>query len=100
MAGQAVFGITSTEMEASRVANALRAEGFSESDISVLFPDKSGPRDVAHEKNSKAPEGAAAGSAGWSASARWQFRALARSLPLARSSRRLVAQRLARRSVV
>jgi hypothetical protein len=61
MAGQAVFGIASSEMEASRLANGLRSEGFSEGDISVLFPDKTGPRDVGHEKNSKAPEGAAAG---------------------------------------
>src|SRR4030095_13155260 len=33
----------------------------SPNDISVLFPDKSGTRDFAHEQNTKAPEGAAAG---------------------------------------
>ena len=30
-------------------------------DISVLFPDRGGTRDFAHEKSTKAPEGAAAG---------------------------------------
>lgn len=30
-------------------------------DISVLFPDKRGTKDFAHEHNTKAPEGAAAG---------------------------------------
>ncbi len=34
---------------------------FSHNDISVLFPDKDTTRDFAHEKNTKAPEGAVAG---------------------------------------
>jgi hypothetical protein len=41
----------------------LRAAGFSNDDISVLFPDKSGTRDFAHEQHTKAPEGAATGAA-------------------------------------
>src|SRR5204862_650267 len=36
---------------------------FASSEISVLFPDKSGTRDFAHEKNTKLPEGAATGGA-------------------------------------
>src|SRR5262245_25190471 len=35
--------------------------GFSANDISVLFPDKTGTKDFAHEHHTKAPEGAAAG---------------------------------------
>jgi hypothetical protein len=42
------------------VAN-LKSAGFSDNDISVLFPDKSSTRDFAHEKNTKAPEGATVG---------------------------------------
>lgn len=34
---------------------------FSNNDISVLFPDKGTSRDFAHEKNTKAPEGAVTG---------------------------------------
>ena len=39
----------------------LKAADFSNNDISVLFPDKTGTRDFAHEQHTKAPEGAAAG---------------------------------------
>src|SRR5205085_8377779 len=35
--------------------------GFSRDDISVLFADKRGTKDFAHEKNTKAPEGATTG---------------------------------------
>src|ERR1700712_5614141 len=42
------------------VAN-LRSAGFSNNDISVLFPNKDGSKDFAHEHNTKAPEGAVAG---------------------------------------
>ena len=35
--------------------------GFRPEDISVLFPDNEGTKDFAHEKNTKAPEGAATG---------------------------------------
>lgn len=39
----------------------LKAAGFSNRDISVLLPESAGTRDFAHEKGTKAPEGAAAG---------------------------------------
>lgn len=39
----------------------LRASGFTNDDISVLLPDKTGTRDFAHEHGTKAPEGAATG---------------------------------------
>jgi hypothetical protein len=61
MAEKAVFGIASDREQAERIANALQAGGFNASDISVLFPDKAGTRDFAHEKNTKAPEAATTG---------------------------------------
>jgi hypothetical protein len=36
-------------------------ENFRNTDISVLFPENQGTKDFAHEKNTKAPEGAATG---------------------------------------
>jgi len=61
MSRKSVFGIASTRPQAERIANQLKGAGFSENDISVLFPDKTGTRDFAHEQHTKAPEGAAAG---------------------------------------
>src|SRR5258708_25288112 len=58
---KAVFGIVKTEDEAMNIANQLQAAGFSPNDISVLFPDRTGTRDFAHEQHTKAPEGAATG---------------------------------------
>ena len=58
---KAVFGLVSTETQAERIVNELQQAGFSGSDISVLFPDKQGSRDFAHEQNTKAPEGAVTG---------------------------------------
>ncbi|MGC2352533.1 MAG: quinol:electron acceptor oxidoreductase subunit ActD [Candidatus Udaeobacter sp.] len=56
-----VFGIYTDTASAERAVEALKAAGFSNNDISALFPDKQGTRDFAHEKNTKAPEGATAG---------------------------------------
>lgn len=47
--------------QAETIIQALKARGFSESDISVLVADKEGTRDFAHEHHTKAPEGATAG---------------------------------------
>src|SRR5687767_3153908 len=58
---RAVYGIVQTSEQAEVIVGKLRASGFTGNDISVLFPDKQGTRDFAHEKNTKAPEGAAAG---------------------------------------
>ncbi len=58
---KAVFGIATTYSQAETIVDSLKAAGFSNNDISVLLPDKEGTRDFAHEKNTKAPEGAAAG---------------------------------------
>jgi hypothetical protein len=57
----AVYGIANTAAQANAIIEKLRSTGFLNTDISVLFPDKQGPRDFAHEKSTKAPEGATAG---------------------------------------
>jgi hypothetical protein len=56
-----VYGIATTEGQADRIVRELQALGFSNDDISVLFPDTRGSRDLGHEKHTKAPEGAATG---------------------------------------
>ncbi len=63
MAGKntAVFGIYPDRVRVESAVDALKADGFRNSDISVLFPEKEGSKDFAHEKNTKAPEGAATG---------------------------------------
>jgi hypothetical protein len=63
MAGQAVLCIAKSEDQANRIVTDLRGDGFSDDDISVLFPDKKGTRDFAHTKGTKMPEGAATGGA-------------------------------------
>jgi hypothetical protein len=63
MAKKAMFGIAKSESQAIAIADQLKDAGFTENDISVLFPDKEGSKDFAHEQHTKAPEGAAAGGA-------------------------------------
>ena len=58
---KAVFCIAKTYPQAERIVESLKTAGFRHNDISVLFPDKKGTRDFAHEKSTKAPEGAATG---------------------------------------
>ena len=58
---KAVFGIAHSEAQAVVIVERLRAAGFSNNDISVLFPDRAGTKDFAHEQHTKAPEGAATG---------------------------------------
>ena len=58
---KAVFCIARTEAQAINIVERLRTAGFSNNDISVLCPDKSGTKDFAHEQHTKAPEGAATG---------------------------------------
>ena len=58
---KAVFCIAKSEAQATTIVDQLKTAGFSNNDISALFPDKSGTKDFAHEQNTKAPEGAAAG---------------------------------------
>jgi hypothetical protein len=57
----AAFGIYKTRAGAESAVDALRQADFRNTDISVMFPDNAGTKDFAHEKNTKAPEGAATG---------------------------------------
>ena len=56
-----VFGIYQNQPAAETAVLALRTAGFSNSDISVLLPSTESTREFAHEKNTKAPEGATTG---------------------------------------
>jgi Alternative complex III, ActD subunit len=63
MAGKntAAFGIYRNLTELERGVDQLRAAEFRNEDISVLFPENQGSKDFAHEKHTKAPEGATTG---------------------------------------
>ena len=58
---KSVLCITKTDTQAVAIVDRLKTAGFSSNDISVLFPDKAGTKDFAHEQHTKAPEGAATG---------------------------------------
>jgi hypothetical protein len=58
---KSVFGIYSDRLSVEEAVEALRAAGFRGTDISVLFQENQGTKDFAHEKGTKAPEGATAG---------------------------------------
>jgi len=57
----AVFGIYPSYTTVEMGVEGLKAGGFSNRDISVLLPQSAGTKDFAHEKGTKAPEGATAG---------------------------------------
>src|SRR6516225_11298681 len=61
MAKKAVFCLAQDEAQAVQIVENLKAAGFSNNDISVLLPDKCSTREFAHEKGTKAPEGALTG---------------------------------------
>lgn len=63
MAGKntAVFGIYPDYASVENGVDALKAAGYRNTDISVLFPENVGTKDFAHKKETKAPEGAATG---------------------------------------
>ena len=63
MAGKntAVFGIYPNQSALERGVESLKAAGFRNTDISVLFPENIGTKDFAHQKGTKAPEGASTG---------------------------------------
>jgi hypothetical protein len=58
---KAIFCIAANVDQANRIIDSLKAANFSNNDISVLFPDKTTTKNFAHEKNTKAPEGAVTG---------------------------------------
>jgi uncharacterized protein (TIGR02271 family) len=53
--------LVDTEDQAEAIVERLKSAGFSDNDISVLFPDKGSTRDFAHKKETKMPEGATVG---------------------------------------
>ena len=63
MAGKntAVFGIYPSRLAAEEAVDHLRSHGFRSTDVSVLLPENSGTKDLAHEKATKAPEGVSTG---------------------------------------
>lgn len=61
---RAVFGIYISQLDAENAVHGLKLAGFRSTDISILFPDNTGTKDLAMEKSTKAPEGTAAGAGG------------------------------------
>jgi hypothetical protein len=57
----AAFGIYQTQLDVEYTVDALRTEGFRNTDVSVLFSENQGTKDFAVESNTKAPGGSAAG---------------------------------------
>ena len=57
----AVFGIYPNYAALEQGIDALRLADFRATDISVLYPENVGTKDIGHEKASKAPEGASTG---------------------------------------
>ena len=63
MAGEntAVFGIFSSRSGAENCVDRLISNGFRSDDVSVLAPDQQATKELATEKNTKAPEGTTTG---------------------------------------
>jgi hypothetical protein len=53
--------LVDTDEQARATVGQLTAAGFSQDDISVLFPDKGSTKEFAHQKETKLPEGATVG---------------------------------------
>jgi hypothetical protein len=60
----ATYGIYPSMSAVHTGAEALKARGFRQTDISLLYSDRSGSKEFAHEAQTQAPEGEAAGAAG------------------------------------
>lgn len=56
-----VFGIFPDRSSVEKAVENLKEVGFRNSDVSVLLPDAIHTKDFAHEKHTKAPEGASTG---------------------------------------
>ncbi len=61
MSKKSVFCIATSRLQAEQIVDRLKTEGFSNRDISALFADRGSAHDFAHEKKTKAPEGALTG---------------------------------------
>lgn len=58
---RAVICMVKSRDQAAEIVYDLKGRGFSNDEISALFPDKGGTRDFAHAHETKAPEGATVG---------------------------------------
>jgi hypothetical protein len=58
---KSVFGIYSSRNAVESALTVLRDAGFPSTDVSVLLPENLGSREIATQKETKAPEGATAG---------------------------------------
>lgn len=61
MANTAVFGVYVSRRQVENAVDELKAAGFRNTDISVLFPENVGTKDFAVKKDTKAPEGTTTG---------------------------------------
>jgi hypothetical protein len=61
MSKKSVFCIATSRAQADLIVDQLKVANFSNTDISALFADKDSSHDFAHEKHTKAPEGAVTG---------------------------------------
>jgi len=57
----AVFGIYPARAAFKEAIEQLRAAGFRNTDVSVVFTEHQGSKDLAHDKATKAPQGSSAG---------------------------------------
>ena len=57
----AVYGLYNDRPGIEEAVDSLKQAGFRKTDISVLLPENVGSKDFAHEKHTKAPEGATTG---------------------------------------
>ena len=57
----AVFGMYPDRITTDEAVDAFRRAGFRTTDLSFLQPENAGTKDLAHEKHTKAPEGAVTG---------------------------------------
>ena len=98
MANTAVFGIYPSTDGVESAVGELRNQGFRSTDISVLWPQNLGSKDLAHARATKAPKArpqvpdparwSARRSDGWSGSACWRFQgSISSSLPAPSSPR-------------
>lgn len=58
---KAVFGVYSNQLDAENAVNGLKLAGFRNTDVSILFQENEGSKDLVMTRSTKAPEGTAAG---------------------------------------
>jgi hypothetical protein len=61
MTEHSIFCMAASHAQAAEILESLRAAGIANDHISALWPDEAGVKYFAHERHTKAPEGAVAG---------------------------------------